>query len=70
MNSLGWSVQPQAGCRAPTRLQKDQPGSVVGSDKGGIWAGQDFDGDTSAGRKGHAEQRGVVWTEAGQAEEW
>ena len=52
------------------RLQKDQPGSVVGSDKGGIWAGQDFDGDTSAGRKGHAEQRGVVWTEAGQAEEW
>lgn len=52
--------------QSPRRLQKDRPGSVVGADKGGIWTGQDFDGDTSGGRKGHAEQRGVVWTEQGR----
>ena len=29
---------------------------------GGIWAGQDFDGDMSIGKRGHAEQWRVEWT--------
>ena len=69
MNSVGWSVQPQAGCKAPGRCRKTGQGLLWGLIKVASELGKILM-ETQV-QEGKGMQSSGVWLDkAGQAEEW